>query len=42
MRPRGLRASWRKATPTYWYEPRQPTRAAEKESALASEDEEDD
>jgi hypothetical protein len=35
MRPRGLRAPWRKATPTYWYEPKPPTRAAEKQSALA-------
>lgn len=34
MRPRGMRSRWRKATVTYWYERRQPSRAAELDEAL--------
>lgn len=35
MRPRGLPSLWRQATATYWYEKRQPTRAAELADAVA-------
>lgn len=35
MRPRGLRSPWRKATPTYWYEPDQPSRMVERARAIA-------
>lgn len=35
MRPRGLRSPWRKATPTYWYEPGQPSRMVERARAIA-------
>ena len=34
MRPRGLRSPWRKATPTYWFEPDQPSRMVERSRAI--------
>jgi hypothetical protein len=34
MRPRGLAASWKRATNTYWYEPHPPTRMAERQQAI--------
>jgi hypothetical protein len=41
MRPRGLRASWKKVTNTFGYECKEPTRADELKRALKEEGESD-